>query len=340
MDEQFEFRVWDPSDEAIVDQFVDVIKEAFGAERMDTSKRKEQFLWYHKMNPMGTSIVTYAVDKESGLIAAIRPLWWGRAVYDGESYFFVQAVNASTRPRYQKLGLLRILTKMALEIASERKASFMYAFPNLGSGTYRGYTKLGAQDLGSFNYLVKPVRKRLRMLYLLLAHKDRLKRFQTRTDNFEFSDLPSDLNEVLKIREKWRGIWYGGRDVDYYRWRIIVCPSWKYELVENDDIIAFIRRGIRGDLNEIQLSEMLFRVEGKQISRSIKRLCQMLKERYEPDLISIALTHWHPYYNDFRNSGFYRAPDRTRLLTLPLVGCPNELKDSPWALSSLDYDNH
>ena len=104
MSNTFEIKIWDPNNDEIVSQFLNVLCLAFNNKDIFT---KESFLWTHRDNPAGSSIISYALDKKIDSVVAICPFWVCKMRMQDEEYFGIQAIDAATHPNYQKLGLLK-----------------------------------------------------------------------------------------------------------------------------------------------------------------------------------------------------------------------------------------
>ena len=339
MSNTFEIKIWDPNNDEIVSQFLNVLCLAFNNKDIFT---KESFLWTHRDNPAGHSIISYASDSKTDSVVAICPFWISKMRIHDEEYFGTQAVDVATHPDYQKLGLLKKLSSYSMDQSSRRNAVFFFTFPNHLSGSYRGFLKLGIKDQGRFYYLFKPVRNHLKIPYMLLKKRNELKIFnqtpKLQPESINLQIIGDQLNFFINQRRKWPDIWSCDRSAEFYKWRFVDHPKHKYEVIKNDDFIAFIRRGYRSDLYEIKLSDLLFNINDKNNKHIIKKIIKIIKTEYSPDIISICLTKNHPYFKFFKNSRFVPAPFRTRHLSIDLPICPEHLRSKKMALSNIDVD--
>lgn len=339
MSNTFEIKIWDPNNDEIVSQFLNVLCLAFNNKDIFT---KESFLWTHRDNPAGHSIISYASDSKTDSVVAICPFWISKMRIHDEEYFGTQAVDVATHPDYQKLGLLKKLSSYSMDQSSRRNAVFFFTFPNHLSGSYRGFLKLGIKDQGRFYYLFKPVRNHLKIPYMLLKKRNELKIFnqtpKLQPESINLQIIGDQLNFFINQRRKWLDIWSCDRSAEFYKWRFVDHPKHKYEVIKNDDFIAFIRRGYRSDLYEIKLSDLLFNINDKNNKHLIKKIIKIIKTEYSPDIISICLTKNHPYFKFFKNSRFVPAPFRTRHLSIDLPICPEHLRSKKMALSNIDVD--
>ena len=339
MSNTFEIKIWDPNNDEIVSQFLNVLCLAFNNKDIYT---KESFLWTHRDNPAGSSIISYALDTKTDSVVAICPFWVCKMRMQDEEYFGTQAIDAVTHPDYQKLGLLKKLTSYSLDQSSESNAALFFTFPNHLSSSYRGFVKIGIKDQGSFYYLFKSVRNQLKIPYLLLMKRNELKFFyqtsKLQPESINLQIISDQLNHFINQRRKWPDVWSCDRSMEFYKWRFVDNPKHKYEVIRDDDFIAFIRRGYRSDLYEIKLSDLLFNINDKNNKHLIKKIIKIIKTEYSPDILSICLTKNHPYFKFFKNSRFVPAPFRTRHLSIDLPICPEHLRSKKMALSNIDVD--
>ena len=339
MSNPFEIKIWDPNDDEITSQFLDVLCLAYNTKDVFT---KKSFLWTHRDNPAGSSIISYALDTKTDSVVAICPFWVCKMRMQDEEYFGTQAIDAATHPDYQKLGLLKKLTSYSLDQSSESNAALFFTFPNHLSSSYRGFVKIGIKDQGRFYYLFKSVRNQLKIPYLLLMKRNELKIFyqtsELQPESINLQIISDQLNHFINQRRKWPDVWSCDRSMEFYKWRFVDNPKHKYEVIRDDDFIVFIRRGFRSDLYEIKLSDVLFNINDKNNKHLIKKIIKIIKTEYSPDIISICLTKNHPYFKFFKNETFVPAPFRTRHLSKDLSLCPENLCSKKMAFSNIDVD--
>ena len=339
MDDRFKIKIWDPKTDEVVSQFINVLCLAYNNNDLFT---KEYFLWKHRDNPAGNSIISYAIDTKTGSVVAISPFWISKMRIQNNEYFGTQAVDAATHPEFQKLGLLKKLTNYSLDQSRKRNAAFFFTFPNHLSNSYRGFLKIGIKDRGGFYYLFKSVRNHLKIPYLLLNKRNELKIFnqtsKLQPESVNLNIFCDQLNDFINERRKWSEVWSCDRSLEYYKWRFVDHPNYKYEVINNDDFIAFIRRGYRYNLYEIKLSDLLFDSNDNDIKHLIRKIIQIIKAKYSPDVISICLTENHPYFKFFKNERFISAPFRARQLSIDLPFCPEIFRSKKMAFSNIDVD--
>jgi len=70
MSNTFEIKIWDPNNDEIVSQFLDVLCLAYNTKNVFT---KKSFLWTHRDNPAGHSKISYASDSKTDSVVAICP---------------------------------------------------------------------------------------------------------------------------------------------------------------------------------------------------------------------------------------------------------------------------
>ena len=334
---KFELCVWNPEDVQIIPQFLKVFE---AAHQHPLTSRKDIFLWKHKDNPVGPSIITYAVDTERDKVIAVEALSPRKLSYNGLVYLGYESNDTSTHPDYGRRGLFTSLVRLGTEIASKRNTSFFYGFPNFNSK--RGFLKLNWKDVGTIAVLVKPSHP-LRVGFAFLTDRKGLRSFigdikNEPAENIVNQSLPEDLEEFLKVRGSWGNRWVGYRDRSILKWRFLEHPFHTYRIIRTEQGLAFVLLGHRGILQECRIVEAYFRAEKSELKQAIKRVLLQIQEYFNPDIISTILTIGHPYYDSFIRSGFYKAPSNIMFFNYPLSSCPINISGQPWAITGTDID--
>ena len=84
MDDRFKIKIWDPKTDEVVSQFINVLCLAYNNNDLFT---KEYFLWKHRDNPAGNSIISYAIDTKTGSVVAISPFWISKMRIQNKEYW-------------------------------------------------------------------------------------------------------------------------------------------------------------------------------------------------------------------------------------------------------------
>jgi len=339
MDNKFYFRIWDPKNEDIIPQFLDVFRAAFGTPKVSS---KDIFLWKHRDNPAGSSIISYAVDVTTNQVAAVRTFVPRRIVFNSNGQLGFEACEASTRPNYARQGLFTRNMQRCIEIGESMNGYSLIGSPN--SNSIPGYLKVGCKNIGGIERLVKPLRI-LKTGFAYLLNMQNLRNF-TFNPNIILNPattkktLPDDIDELLNIRNKWQGVWAGYRTRELLEYRFISHPFYSYEIYDFVDGIAFMLFGNRGPLCEGRIVEVFFRTSDQKITQSIKQLYKKISKDYNLDLLSIVLSVNHPYYTAFRVAGFLKAPSIISFYTYTFKNCPKEYANKPWAIIGADFDTY
>lgn len=327
-----EIKLWDHRDTERVERFVKTLKVVFP----EGDFSAEYFLWKHTLSPWGPSIVTYAEDPVTGMVAAVRAFWRHRIHYRGRILLAFQPCDTATHPDFRKQGLFTKLTELALEEAQRQKASFVFNFPNPQSKP--GYLKMGWHDMGRVITLVKPLNFR-RILKHLLINRGKpgsfapLKKVSGLGQEWD-SEAPGELHSRNKRGET--AAIHGGRDGEMLYWRFFKHPNNNYELISYDGFSAIVRLGMRGRLRELMIVEPFFRTD-KSYSIQLKDLCEFIKTAYCPDIITVLFTKEHSFVESFRENGFYSVPNRINFVAFSLEESLNA-SGLRWALTACDID--
>lgn len=334
----FDFRVWDPKDESVVSGFLEVLNSAFGKPKVSN---KEVFLWKHKYNPFGPSIVVYAVEKDSNKVVSIRPFWAWSLVYNGKSYSAYQPCDTATMKEFRGLGLFQYSTKIAMMIAKEKGGNIFFNFPNSNSSA--GYLKLGWKDKGNVVVLVKPLHS-LKIAFTIFAStKTRRSTMITNlrsginivSSNYNLLDA---VDMLLKERGSWKDLIFGYRDRSIIEWRVFRHPLVEYQIIHNDDALAFIALGMRGALTEARILELLISKKYIKKNKIIANLIKQIKDKYNVDFVSIIISKSHPHYENLKAIGFHRVISHINFYAHMCSGCNEEIGKAPWALIGFDID--
>jgi hypothetical protein len=336
-DKTCDLRIWNSDDVQIVPQFLELLK---ATHQQSSALPKEIFLWKHRDNPIGSSIITYAVDIDSGKVVAMEALSPRRLFYNGQLYLGYESNDTSTHPDYGRRGLFTSLLKLAMEIANKKNASFLFGFPN--SNSMRGFLKNGWKDMKKIGVFLKPLHP-LRIGAAILTDRKRLRLFIANSRNQATANaanqlLPEDLEEILKVRGSWGNLWAGYRDRPMLEWRFVRHPYHSYEIIRSEKWFAFALIGQRGILRECRIVEAFSRVAKSEMKQAIKGLLLQIRERFNPDVISTVFTMDHPYFDSFVRSGFYKAPSPIMSFNYPLSSCPSNLAEQPWAITGTDIN--
>lgn len=335
--DRFEIRVWDPNDLDIIPQFIDVIHSAHDSPIVTTIPI---FKWKHAINPAGSSIISYAVEKETNRVVALRTFAARTFTYGDRRVTCHEACDASTDPKFGRLGLFTRVMTRCLERADEIGAYFLIGYPNFNSRP--GYKKVGCEDVGGIEYLTKPVRplRMLMSLYTILKHR---KGFELDSDlrspRFQMTSVQIEtMARLAKSRDKWTDVWMGERDEKYLSWRFLNHPLFKYNVVETDDGIAIVVTGNRGPLREGKIVEVFFRENIASLKKSIRNLSRDVGKQLDLDILSIILTVGHPYFELYKSLGYYKVPSNVSFYRYTFHNCPENLTKRPWAIIGSDFD--
>jgi hypothetical protein len=336
-EKKFELCTWVPEDIQIIPEFLNVLDVAH---QHPLTSHMDTFLWKHRDNPSGPSIITYAVDVDNGKVIAMEALSPRKLLFQGQVYMGYESNDTATHPDYWRRGLFTSLLKLGTDIAIQRNASFLYGFPNLNSK--QGFLKHNWRDTGAITVLVRPVHL-VKVGFAFLKGRKAIRDFISDMKKGAITDiddqlLPKDLEEYFKIRESWINLWTGYRDKPILKWRFLEHPVHCYRIISVEKGFAFVNLGNRGILRECKIVEAYFRANKNETRKTIKNLLLQIKERFNPDMISTILTLGHPYYDAFIKAGFYKAPSDIMFFNYPLSGCPENSMESPWAIGGTDID--
>lgn len=306
-------KVWDPKDTSIIERFVETLNTVFA----EGEFTEDFFLWKHRDNPLGSSIVTYAQAKD-GTIAAVRCLWKSNVLYRGNSHVAYQPCDTATHPSYRRQGLFTKITKLAMERAKQEEAKFIYNFPNDQSKP--GYMKLGWKEgceVVKMFKVLSPIRFGLEMV----KNKGAVASFEEldEKEGLQLGGFEDYLKsgKMIKRTSLQGDLGITERTESYIAWRFKDHPRNRYGILVEGDAGVVFRLGDRGKLREVSIVDIWLRDE-KKCDRDIRNLMDGIREKYRPDIISAIMTEDHEYRQSFKGAGFMKAKNNFGFVNLSL----------------------
>lgn len=332
---KFDFFVWNPEDKSIIPQFIEVLKAAH-AEPLTSNK--DIFLWKHKNNPSGPSLLTYAVDKWTSKVVAIQVMSLRDIVYNNKSYIGYESNDTSTHPSYFRQGLFGSLLKLCMETANSRGGGYVYGLPNINSK--RGFEKAGWKNVGEIEIIAKFCSP-FKAGYSLLKYGRSGNVFVPNPKISEPTSqikkkLPENIEEIISARNSWTDMWSSEKSREFLEWRFLDHPLRDYEIVKTKDGVGFVTIGKRGFLKEIRVVDICFNERFSK--RSAKEFVGVIRERFSPDIITTIFSTGHPYHDGFCRAGFHRLPSDIMFFNYAFSNCPVDLIGKPWSITGVDVD--
>jgi len=320
---------WTPGDVATAAKLVTTLQTVFGHPSHDLA----WFLWKHERNPLGPSIVTYAVDDTDGTVAAVRALWRWPLDCSGVVLPAFQPCDTATHPGHRRQGLFTALTRRAIGEASAQGAKLLFNYPNGSSAP--GYTKLGWDIVGPLALLARPVRV-VRSLSRRLLSRDRGVHF--RSDRGACAgQLSEDLVAYTKlIRHSGPGV-YGPRTLCFLGWRLAAHPQFTYAVSIASECGIVYRTGWRGGLREVSVEDLT----GVMSPRTLGAVIRSVARDADADIVTALLPAQHPQVGTLMRLGFLRIPSRGRIMARALATQdPAPFAAAPCGLTGCDIDTH
>ena len=328
--------IWDPKDRCPVKQMIETLVLGLGNPQ---TKDDASFNWKHIDNPVGHTIFAFAIDTKKNLLISLigvspRYFW-----YNSKRYLCYEAVDASTRSEYGRMGLFSGLFRICLDTGGKRGGNYTYGFPNFNS--IRGFLKLGFENIGEMSLLMKP-RKYLKLGWTLLAkRRSSLSSYEpiylaNSANKFE-KQYMSGMADILSGDQHAANILYGDRDVELIRWRFFRRPGFTYFPVLVSGGFAIVNMGIRAGLREAKIIEVVLS-NGNQPRKIFKGLLRKIYDDLKPDILSTYVSNNHRYYRLFAESGFIKVPSSIHFTIFPHAGMTDTLKKCKVEISGTDID--
>ncbi|MHC9543686.1 MAG: hypothetical protein AB9903_29590 [Vulcanimicrobiota bacterium] len=328
--------IWDPKDRGPVKQMEETLFLGLGD---PLAKDDDSFNWKHIDNPAGYTIFSYAVDTKKNLVIALIGISPRYFRYNGKRYLCYEAVDASTRSEYGRMGIFSGLFRICLETGGKRGGNYTYGFPNFNS--IRGFLKVGFENIGGISMLVRP-RKYFKLGWALLTkQRSSFNSYEpiylaTNASEFEKQYMPV-IADILPDSHHAGNFLYGDRDTELIRWRFFRRPGFTYFPVLVPGGVAITNMGMRAGLREVKIMEVILS-NGNQPRKIFKMLLRKIYDDLKPDILSTYVSNDHRYYRLFTENGFFSVPSRIHFTTFSHAGMTGIPENSKWEISGTDID--
>jgi hypothetical protein len=328
---QYDVRHYSENDEPRV---LELLQETLGPG--PTGHRSPDFLrWKHFSNPFGSSLmlVAEAGDRIIGLRAFLR--WQFRS---GDRLLHAaQAVDTSTSPDFQGIGVFSRLTREAIAEMGDG-VDLIFNTPNKKS--LPGYLKMGWSVVGSIPVCVR-VRRPVRFLMSVgsLREAGQISGDPPRVEAERAADALHDprLQVLLEEAQSSSALLSTARTVEYLRWRYGFVPSLRYHALREESGgrlcgLAIFRIRARGLLWETCVTEIITSTHDRE---SARKLLRRVVKAAQVDHVTC-----HPIAGAAVRSGFFASPVAVTLTVNQLDHeiCPPPTDLRSWALSLGDLE--
>lgn len=323
-------------DDSLFEQFSKVYLSA----GLSAGSDSRIFAWKHRDNPLGPSIISYAVDSATDRIVAVRALMRADLTVRGERIIAFQPCDTATHPDYQRRGLFSKLTMLAAERAREEGASVLYNFPNYRSGP--GYLKLGWQPEPSMKMVGKPINRAFCAAEWLLRKVKKSRREAECELDQPARLFPAKTQELIRAclesRDKSAGEIAGYRDLNWLRWRFETNPAKTYRIIVAGCLIALVCVWDHRIMKEARIVD-LWTADRKFDNSMFALLQRNLSSAIRPHLVSCYITEGHWAYRAFQNAGFRDLPSSIGMVRFVLDETSSFFSaDATWSLIGADID--
>jgi hypothetical protein len=328
--------IWDPKDRGPVKQMIETLVIGLGNPQ---TKDDDSFTWKHVDNPAGHTVYAYAVDIKKNLVISLIGVSPRYFCYNDIRYLCYEAVDASTRPEYGRMGLFSGLFRICLEAGGKRGGNYSYGFPNFNS--MPGFLKIGFEDIGGMSMLLKP-RKYLKFGWTVLTRqRSSFSSYEpiyleNKASELEKQYLPG-ISDILSGGRHPRNLLYGDRNVELIRWRFFRRPGFTYFPILVSGGFAIVNMGMRAGLREAKLIDVVLSSDYHP-GTIFKELLRKIYDTLQPDILSTYISNDHQCYRLFAKNGFIRMPSRIHFTTFSHAEMTNTLANCQWEISSMDID--
>lgn len=285
---------------------VDTLKLVFPNSAMSV----DTFIWKHYENPQGASIVTYALDTASGVIAGARAFWRCDLAYQGKRVLAYQPCDTATHPDYRRYGLFRRMTELAVSEAEQAGAKLLFNFPNLQSKP--AYFKLGWTETDEMIALLRPVHYGHLLLHALAGRDPARWKFTASTAPAAAQQWTSIEYPDAQSAQGPNDTFHSVRDEGFVNWRYRRHPSIRYGVVYAAGTTMVYRAGTRGSLKEVQIIEIIDRANRADPS-VVRRLVEKVVDLERAHAVTAVLSRSNPTASVLSRAGFYKMPSKVTL---------------------------
>lgn len=281
MIEPISFRAFETS---YLDQVLELMRLTLGETEV-VQRTKDLFSWKHLENPFGESIMLLALS--GGEVVGFRALMrWELTTPMGQTIRCARPVDTATHPRFQRRGIFRELTLLALEIARGDGIDLIFNTPNAKSGA--GYRSMGWTEVGKIRVQARPTR---RLLLGPAQGRSPANGQVSWVDHIGSIDLPD--REPIGLRTP--------REAGYRRWRFEQHPFASYLTVGDREATAVLRLNVRNGRTELVISDLY----GHDLVTALK-MVRALSHR--ANYLIASFPDGSPERAAVLSSGLYRVP--------------------------------
>ena len=329
-------------------QVLELMSAALG-ESATLRRTADLWRWKHEESPFGESHRLVAESARGEIIGLRAFLRWEFRQGD-QKFRAVRAVDTSTHPNFQRMGIFSRLTKQAIEDVKTDGVDFIFNTPN--DASQPGYLKMGWNLVGRPALLVKVLNYR-RFVMGLIGNK-LLKRtggdfaigdYYRQGEPDDMSGLVSDSRfEDLMVSDRLisGNVLRTIRTPEYFDWRFRRHPTIRYRSVVAEtggriDGCAVFRTNTRFGLKEVVVSELMMAREDADIPKQVIRT---LASELRADYIISYARPGSSQHEALRSNGFRGMPgQRINMVANPLGKPMGQLGSlSNWGLTLGDLE--
>jgi len=302
-----------------------IFKECF--DNNGSAKNIENIKWLFFDNPTKKCLVDIAFDTKSNKAAGIYALSCIDFKIESKIKICSQSLDTITDSDFRGKGLFTNLARSVYRKANNTNISLVYGFPN--GNSIHGFTrKLEWEVLDPVPFLIKPLKSKFFFsripFFKFLPNFNLLLRGFSKSQNFivkESFSFPPEVSKIWEIFSKDIKVAVN-RNKDYLDWRYINKPYEDYRIVlcyDNlENLLGFIVFCIK-DKHKGKVAyvmELIYNLEyPKAANQLLNYAIQVIKNEDADVILSWCFEH-SPNYRIFKNSWFFKLPQKIRPIEL------------------------
>ncbi len=299
--DRYEVFAYSPADDSIAQEIVSLLQTVFPM----TFRNTKLFLWKHRDNPSGKSLITFARDTLTGEVVAARAFWRSDYVYGGHLIKGYQPCDTAVHPNHRRKRLFESTTILAKDLALQQGASLLINFP--GSMSLPGYKKLGWSVSNQLVSFVRPgsFSALFKKTFSLGIKPYVASRFVTdpqpgcpdHHDWNQWSPWCADPHKGAQV-------FLPANRPDIKRWRYDLKPNSEYQIAFSNELAVIFRVGFRSRLRELQIVDI--GVAGKSMdTRLLRKVLEDVCRNERADVVTALISRWHPLFFYMIRLGFF-----------------------------------
>lgn len=283
-----------------IKEFVDLLHDVFPG----SSWTNAFFHWKHLENPLGPSILVWAIFQ--GRVIGFRALWRMELRSGGRKIKAYQPCDTVVSPSFRGRGIFSEMTRMGRNAATQQGGKLLFNFPTKMS--LGGYLKLGWRPQPSICRYLHPVNPS-QVFWVSIGNRW-----------WRQSFMPASPSSPLELEDFRCKYWHKPKvdmpslslTQDYLTWRFLTNPKDAYGVARKDNERLVYRIGSRGGVKIVELVAW----SGRHLNALTRGILSEMVKAEHPSVISLVSPCQGPIF--FTGRSFFRVPSNLNFVATDL----------------------